>query len=639
MRLVALLLAASSLLLAASDLVAAHDACSDPVAHNYQPSKVGHDPLEDPGIAQLDNRGCNYSCAGLLHYYGRSFNETLSVGECHIRGSPHGWPAPNGGWPQANATVKVLDRRTLIVQGFATSVGDDGGGNPTSLPSRVEAATPNGAVVILRHVTLAGLQSPKDSVGNYGDGGAVSMSAGGGTGGTTACLLTVSHAVFRNNFANDGGAISIAGSVVTLQYSFFVNNSALMGGGAVLVQGAPSASAGTVLQVLNCVFLRNTAQDMGAAIFVKNMQMSGAFDHWLLSGCRGHDNVIAGPAQAGSCGGVVDWEGERFLCLKESDLIVSNTASQPRPPASQFDRWVQVGMNLANGPFDATDCAVNPGQFPWGAAPGECWVGGQAANTSCETEPETAMRICNGVHCTPRCKATASPRDTVSWPAFGQPSATCGVFEDQFGTRFPGVFLWGATCPSARCGAVSTNHTAAAPFSSSTLAVPPICEHGGECWAFRDLGALRYLCSCPAGWWGERCELVDQCMVHPAGEPRCRHGGTCVRVAPDGRGEGAGVTDKWNWVGNAKGHWLWGTAGGKQRGYECECTSNGKGPAYVGAGCDVPLETVMKAAISVGVLTTLPVVACCCVWMRARWFKWRRTVTGEGELLSHAASS
>jgi hypothetical protein len=103
------------------------------------------------------------------------------------------------------------------------------------------------------------------------------------------------------------------------------------------------------------------------------------------------------------------WEGERFLCLTESSLIISSPTIQPQPPFRRFNRWVQVGMNLANGPLDAADCAVNPAQFPFGAVAGTCWVDGRAGNTSCGAEPHTPLRICNGVHCGPQCVVATVP--------------------------------------------------------------------------------------------------------------------------------------------------------------------------------------------------------------------------------------
>lgn len=141
-------------------------------------------------------------------------------------------------------------------------------------------------------------------------------------------------------------------------------------------------------------------------------------------------------------------------------------------------------------------------------------------------------------------------------PSFGEAQATCGVHEDEFGSEFPGLFLWSSTCPTARCAAIATaasaatihghgaNRSSAGGLSPSTGAIPA-CQNGGECWAFQDLGATSYLCSCPHGWWGHSCQWVDHCAsVHAeaaaaaggAATP-CHHGGRCVRVAPHGRAD------------------------------------------------------------------------------------------------------
>jgi hypothetical protein len=343
--------------------------CSDPLANNYQHhhmtvrNHTGSPAVVlDPGIMQADNRGCKYSCAGLLAHYERVFERSLTLEACHVRGrgSPQeGWPVFNGGWPKPNSTIRVPDNRTLVMQGYAElPVSPTGEVEYTVLPARIEAAALySGAVVVLRHVTLEGLRSPTDTVGNYGDGGAVAMSSGGG-GATRACDLSVSHTVFRHNFANDGGGIFIAGSAVTVEYSAFINNSALMGGGAIFVQGVPSPAAGTVLHVLGCVFLDNKAQDMGAAIWIKNMDMSSVFDHWLLAGCRGFGNAIDGPAQTGSCGGAVVSGSPSYSGIPSSapapallplsalgPLLCRTVTTVGQCVVSQLSRWADIFYN------------------------------------------------------------------------------------------------------------------------------------------------------------------------------------------------------------------------------------------------------------------------------------------------------
>jgi hypothetical protein len=91
-----------------------------------------------------------------------------------------------------------------------------------------------------------------------GNGGAINMSDGISTQGTT---LNLTHVFFSNNHADFGGAIYEPRGTLTIDHSNFSGNTAVTGGGAI-----GEERNGSKLTVVNLIFNNNTAVGSGGAM-------------------------------------------------------------------------------------------------------------------------------------------------------------------------------------------------------------------------------------------------------------------------------------------------------------------------------------------------------------------------------------
>ena len=142
--------------------------CRDRAAENcaWQPASPNTTTAagSDPGLFSADNVACRYSCSGLEHYYAEILQKTpANTARCCIAPDAECWP-PAGTNITANGGI-------VIMQGHSAA----GPRATTALAARIHSLSNAGTAIILRHVTMAGIQAPKDSVGNYGDGGAVQI--------------------------------------------------------------------------------------------------------------------------------------------------------------------------------------------------------------------------------------------------------------------------------------------------------------------------------------------------------------------------------------------------------------------------------------------------------------------------------
>lgn len=107
------------------------DACSDPVASNYNSLSP------TTAAAQFNNSGCLYSCGSLCSYFSVDCARTLCLIDL----------GADSNWTDTNSTLYVSLGTSLIVQGRV-----DSGVSPagrTQLIRRIESTSTGGGTVIL----------------------------------------------------------------------------------------------------------------------------------------------------------------------------------------------------------------------------------------------------------------------------------------------------------------------------------------------------------------------------------------------------------------------------------------------------------------------------------------------------------
>lgn len=158
---------------------------------------------------------------------------------------------------------------------------------------------------------MVSLHATSDSLGNFGDGGALRV---------LRSNLTIEHSVFAHNRADGGGAVKASGTIRIFN-TLFKNNTvrntigscvgvavavmrtvdckqfvqALDSGGAIYATGLLGSSLqqlqgarvthdsiGSSIVLNGCAFLNNTAANYGGGLYVKNDQVLERFDHWVV---------------------------------------------------------------------------------------------------------------------------------------------------------------------------------------------------------------------------------------------------------------------------------------------------------------------------------------------------------------------
>ena len=259
----------------------------------------------------------------------------------------------------------------------------------------------------------------------------------------------------------------------------------------------------------------------------------------MLSGCRGVYN------QGGQLDAAVVWQGAKFEAIQGDALLIGVD-----------DYWAFVSMEV-DGAWNQHGCDLP-------SLPPRTILGG------CNASVAANGSLPEGVRCQLGCETRRfGHSDTDRWST------------SRPGTCYEGVFVWSGACAESRCDAAANP-----------------CEHNGSCWVFppplSDWGVtplsapVAKECVCPSGWWGERCEILDLCVMDRDGRrrdssrepPPCLHGGACLRTAD----------------------------GAARPSVECDCA-----PGYDGARCEIaPWEVGGAVALAAFVCLCLPLAVA--VW-------------------------
>ena len=115
------------------------DACSDPVASNYNSLSP------TTAAAQFNNSGCLYSCGSLCSYFGVDCARTLCLIDT----------GADSNWTNTNSTLYVSLGTSLIVQG-SVDWGESQVGR-TQLRRRIESTSTGagGTVILVQHLRTA----------------------------------------------------------------------------------------------------------------------------------------------------------------------------------------------------------------------------------------------------------------------------------------------------------------------------------------------------------------------------------------------------------------------------------------------------------------------------------------------------
>jgi predicted outer membrane repeat protein len=305
----------------------------------------------------------------------------------------------------------------------------------------------------------------------------------------------VEYSAFRNNHAQDhGGAIYVTGAdSVLISRSVF--------DGCVTSAGAGGSMAFT--RVRNVTILRSNVTNgiaskldggginigkscstviVKAVNFYNNSASGGGGALWIandagqrvITGCRGNRNSAFGD------GCTLEWVTAR----PSADLHQVGCLTGWRKNVD--DRWRYVSITS-----NQTECVLS--KLPPGASIGNC--------------PANRM-LAHGDSCELACTDGSAPVP-IDQDEHNSSTASCAN----------GVLTWNSTCSSKACAHASIEQSKP-------------CQHGGVCGVFANIDPFsetsnKQLCSCPDGWRGDDCTLLDMCTNPVVGSSLCKHDGTC----------------------------------------------------------------------------------------------------------------
>eukprot|EP01049_Picozoa_sp_SAG25_P004146 SAG25_NODE_254_length_10958_cov_53.133622_8_plen_916_part_00 len=301
--------------------------------------------------------------------------------------------------------------------------------------------------------------------------------------------VTISHSVFDGCMSIEGSGGSVAFKnvrhVSILQSNVSNGVASKLDGGGINIGGNCDT---VLLEEIN--FYNNSAAGGGGAIWMANDA-----GERTITGCRGDNN------SGNEDGCTLKW----VTAVSGVDLHHGYGGCLHGWDVNVDDRWRYVSVSSRH-----TSCKI--AHLPSGASIGNCPANrtlahGATCNLACTTENENPVPV---------------GRNNEDNTKSGH-TASCSN----------GVLTWNSTC-SYYVGDSSKN-----PCKDATNTTKR-CHQGGVCGVFPNIDPFgemtnNVLCSCPVGWRGDRCTLLDMCANPVVGSSLCKHG-NCLRKDDDVNG-------------------------------------------------------------------------------------------------------